>query len=70
MLELEQTIIGETTKSTCYIANLLEVIHFCNVTILEKKEQTGRKERRKEKEIFVRKKKRFPSEKRNKRNSD
>jgi len=49
---------------------LLEVIyHFCNVTILEEKGQTKRRERRKGKEM-VRRKRRFPSGERNKRNGD
>lgn len=62
-------IIGKTTKFTCYIANFLEVIyHFYNR--IKGKKQTGKKEGRKGKEILVRRKERFPSGERNKRNSD
>jgi len=51
--------------------DLLEVIyHFCNVTIFEEKGQTKRRERRKRKEMLVRRKRRFPSGERNKRNGD
>jgi len=46
-------------------------LYFCNVTILEKKgKQEGRKEERKRKEILVKRKRRFPSGERNKRNND
>lgn len=62
-------IIGKMTKSTCYIADLLQ-LYTISITVLEEKGQAGRKEGREGKKILVRRKERFPSSERNKRNSD